>query len=671
MLDKKVLKWLQQTEKLLKEQFDLDTTRQEDMGRLKLNQPWEESIFGDRSMSFGRPINESTKVANLYAAMPRKNNGFEYAEQMPEGGAEQMEWLVSNQGIFHIKEDENGELSVDYHRTNMNESQLNELYENAKDGRIYVNVPGVDIMSGDARCQFLCVSGKDEPLLYDGGLKDFYDLPAEKQEHFLKNHPEIKVNKPGQAKQPGETAKNDRELLETAMLEETVLKDMENPRAVMNHVEQGLQAVSRQITMEEEPEVSEDEKILAAQKKVLSAQYEQAFWYNAHHGLPNCTREDYLLLHLKLKETLSKQVGVEGDVLSGDGLENLYVEKEDGTMEPLFPEHAQLKELGEDGMDGIYRLESAVTERLLDTLAKKPVYVYGPNQDDPQKTKAAEIRLRKNGELQTYVVTEKEPVKPAWYKRLLHSVNSNWYKDEMEQYQAEKAAQQEGLRHRENAAVARETLLNRESHQDEAARKALEKKNAEAMKVKHFEDNMAQLKKVCLSKLSQGVSKEWSMDNLSDTCSLMMFVQEMEDVAKNGTADAKEFLYGLTPEKLTNIYQNVYLKAPDVSAMVRGIKHLGAEQDCSITDYLGEGLSNAIEALGDDPKQYEKEDLRLMDVVAKHLLKEKATLAKRNDLKLTQMGKAFDQKAKAMKAEKKAAAKTEVKTEVKQGMSLT
>lgn len=661
MLKPEVLKWLYKTQKLLKEKFELDTAKPEDVGCIKLNQPWEESIFGSHSLPYGRMINEECKVSNMYACMSRKNNGYEYEREMPEGGQEQLDWLLRNQGTFNVVENENGEPMLDRYGTSMSDDELNELYENAKDGRIYVNVPGVDILSGDPRCQFLCVSKDSEPLLYDGGISDFYKLSEEKQKDFLKNHPEIKVRKNINDAYYTHRA-NDKELLEMVMMEETVLKDMENPQVVMNHAEQALQAVSRQNTIEEK-----------------NAQYEIAFWYNAHHGLPILTQEEDTLLRYTMKDILVNQVKVDSDFLMGDGLVNFFVEAADGSMIPLFPDHKELKEAADGELEATgaaYKTGANVGQTLLEALKAGPVYVYGPNQQEPTQTRAAEIRLRKNGELRTYVVAESDPVKPAWYKRLLNSINKNWYKDEMEQYRAEKAAHDEGMRHKENAEVARQELLDAEAAQQEInspQRQELRRKNAQAVKPRNFEALMTYFKKNSLSELSRQVSEEETLGGMEDTFAQLMFINEMENVAKNGTEDAKELLYQLSADGLVRIYNNVFLKAPDVQETLNTFANMTDDEGDSYTinDYLNRGLCNALEQVGDDPKQYDPEDLQLADMLANHLNGERKNLAKSRKINAVDFGKALDQEAKELKAKqvKKSAEKVndKVKTTEKSG----
>ena len=662
MLKPGVLKWLYQTQKLLKEKFELDTTRQKDMGRLRLNQPQQDSIWGKSALPFGKKIDEEYTVESMYACIPRGMNKCEYYEEPPAGGPDEVEWLLNNQGIFNVVENESGELSLDYHGTSMTEDMLNELYENAKDGRIYVNVPGFDILAGDPRCQFLCVSKENEPLLSRGGIGSFYQLSQEQQEHFLKNHPEIKVKKPDAPKAPGELADNDRELLEMAMLEETELKDMEKPEIVMDHMEQGLQGAGRQATLEEKDVV-----------------YEATVWYNAHHGLPIPAREEHTLLRSTVKNTLLEQVGVESDFLLGEGLENFYVEQEDGSMAPLFPDIRELHQQAEEEIRetaAAYHISSEVSQRMMEAMKNGPLYVYGPDQQNPEKTKAAELRLRKNGELRTYVVSEQDPIKPSWYKRLLNSINKNWYKDEMEQYRAEKAAHDEGMRHKENAAVAREELLNGEAarqQENSPQRQELRQKNARAVKPRNFEKMMTHFKKNCLSQLSSQVSEEETLYRTVDTFGELMFINEMENVAKNGTEDAKELLYQMSADGLVKIYNNVFLKAPDVQETLHTFANMTDDEGDSYTinDYLSRGLCNALEQVGDDPKQYEPEDLQLADMLADHLNGERKNLAKSRKINAVDFGKALDQEAKKLKTEqvKKPAEKVndKVKTTEKSG----
>ena len=662
MLRPEVLAWLYKTQKLLKEKFDLDTSKQKDMGRIRLNQPWRESIFGTHALVYGEKIDEDCKVNNMYACMSRNDKGFEYWEEPPAGGSDQVEWLLNYQGTFHVVENEDGTLELDSLATRMTDEELNELYDNAKDGRIYVNVPGVDILSGDPRCQFLCVSKQGEPLLYDGGPGDFYKLSKEQQEHFLKNHPEIKIRKSGEPKRPGYYGSNDKELLEMAIMEETALKDVENPEVVMNHAEQALQAVSRQNTIEEK-----------------NAQYEIAFWYNAHHGLPILTQEEDTLLRYTMKDILVNQVKVDSDFLMGDGLVNFFVEAADGSMIPLFPDHKELKEAADGELEATgaaYKTGANVGQTLLEALKAGPVYVYGPNQQEPTQTRAAEIRLRKNGELRTYVVAESDPVKPAWYKRLLNSINKNWYKDEMEQYRAEKAAHDEGMRHKENAEVARQELLDAEAAQQEInspQRQELRRKNAQAVKPRNFEALMTYFKKNSLSELSRQVSEEETLGGMEDTFAQLMFINEMENVAKNGTEDAKELLYQLSADGLVRIYNNVFLKAPDVQETLNTFANMTDDEGDSYTinDYLNRGLCNALEQVGDDPKQYDPEDLQLADMLANHLNGERKNLAKSRKINAVDFGKALDQEAKELKAKqvKKSAEKVndKVKTTEKSG----
>ena len=334
-----------------------------------------------------------------------------------------------------------------------------------------------------------------------------------------------------------------------------------------------------------------------------------------------------MLLRRTMHDALLNQVGVDADFLLGDGLENFYVEQEDGTMAPLFPDYAELKKEAEKEPDYPYHTEMVVGQRILEALRENPLYVYGPNIEDPEKTRAAELRLRKNGQLRTYVVSEKDPVKPAWYKRLLNSINKNWYKGEVEQYQREKAVHDEAVRQKENAEEARARLLNGEAPAG-PRQQALREKNAAAVKPRSFESAMAQIKKNCLSNLSRAAASDVTVDHLTDTFSLMMYTRELENVAKNGTPAAREMLYQMSPEKLMGIYQNVYLKSPDVQESINRFQLLGAEGGHTITDHLGLGMCDAIEELGPDLKKYEPEDLALANVTADYLVQQKKNLAK-------------------------------------------
>ena len=162
---------------------------------------------------------------------------------------------------------------------------------------------------------------------------------------------------------------------------------------------------------------------------------------------------------------------------------------------------------------------------------------------------------------------------------------------------------------------------------------------------------MAQIKKNCLSNLSRAAASDVTVDHLTDTFSLMMYTRELENVAKNGTPAAREMLYQMSPEKLMGIYQNVYLKSPDVQESINRFQLLGAEGGHTITDHLGLGMCDAIEELGPDLKKYEPEDLALANATADYLVQQKKNLAKEHKLAPIDLGKAFDQLAESAKAE--------------------
>lgn len=601
MIKPEVLEWLRQAQKLLKEKFDLDTTKRADMGRIKLNQPWRVGYSGAANLiDFGETVDETCQVNNMYACISRDETGCKYWEEPPDGGQERVDWLINHQGTFDVKEVD-GKLTIE---TTMSDAALNALYDNAKDGRIYVNAPGTDIATRDPRCQFLCVSQNGMPMLYDDGMS------------------------------------------------EEEMKDLENPNIVRDHVEQFRQAMDNQAT------VAETRDLL----------YETNFWHNAHLGLPILSKENHTLVQHTITGILSDQVQVDPTFLDGDGLENFFVEQSDGSMSPLFPDRTSLQEKAQgENLDDMRRAQSEISQRLLRTLKEKPIYIYGPNNRNAEKTCAAEIRLRRNGQLRTHVVAETDPVKPSWYKRLLNSINKNWYKGEMEQYRTKKAAHDEALRQKENAAVARGELLNEGAAQtvDSPQRERLRQKNAQAVKSRKFETMVDRFKKDSLSQLSQQVSEEESIKNAGDIFAQMMFVNDLENVAKNGTEDAKEFLYKLSGEDIADIYRNVYIKAPDVVGAVKSIIRR-PDSEYTVNDYLGSGMSDVLLQVGDDPAQYEPEDLQLVNTVSTHLDGFRKNFAVSQKIKPFDMEKVIDLLSKAKKAEKKVEEKPLQKQDKKQ-----
>ena len=649
-----VLKWLYETQEVLKKKFDLDTTRREDMGRIKLNQPYQESDSGERNvLPYGTPIdgNGDCKVANMYACAHRRQDDCGYSGGRPLDAKEEKEWQLNVQQTFRVVVNDSGELELDISATSMNEEDLEKLYENAKDGRIYVNSPGVDILSADKGCAFLCVSKDDKPVLYDGGLKNFNVLPKEKQEHFLKNHPDITIRKPGDPRGPGYYDSNDKELLEIAMKEETELADVENPDIVMNHVEQGLTAVQNETTIGEK-----------------NTRYDAEFWYDVHHGLPTLNRDEDTLLNRTLKDALVNEVDIDSDFLMGQGLENFFVEEVDGSMVPLFPDHQELKEAAEreaESMSGTtYRTGADVGQTLLEAMKAGPVYVYGPGQGNPNEIRAAELRLRRDGKLQTTVVrqTDPEPTKPSWYKRLLNAVNSNWYKEEMDQYRRDKAAHQEAQRHRENAEVARRELLDEEAAQREAdspRRQELLRKNAEAIKFRNVESFADRVREDCLSDLMEWFNDDKATRDMGDTFTKLMFVNDLEKIMRSGTEDAKGLLQRMKHEDLSNLYQNVYMQMPEIKNMVESLP----QQPQRVSWYLGEDL---YRKMADPDKTFGTEDLYL---AGERLTTKKNELAKSHKIKTIDLGKALNQEAKKLKAEqvKKPTEKVKEKTAEKSG----
>lgn len=404
-LSPEVLKWFYETQKQLKEQFELDTSKPEDMGRLKTVHLYKENEAGERvPLGLGEPITDpENMVADVrYATAARAENGRDYANPMPESVDKRLDWIQKSQRTFHVTEGEGGTLTMS---SNMSDQELMQIYNEAKDGRLTVSKPGGDVRNNNGTGMFLCVDKDSMPTFCDSGFAYMKDLSIEQLEQFYQRHPEMLDRKI-----------EDKEALTLARIELTDLNKMESPGMSYDHITASMQGMQSGSLFDENVKWWDE--------------YENLALRQMHANAVPATYQQAAMMQRTIPSMLMQQ-NIQHDLAMGDGLDKFMVT--DGNLEmPLFPDHKEMKaRLKAGDLHAIADMQRRLGEA---ALGGNLTY-FSRDPQNPGQYKGFHFAKNSEGKLTTEPLPTKKPTLP-WYK----SVFSIFFRADVAKYRKDTAA---------------------------------------------------------------------------------------------------------------------------------------------------------------------------------------------------------------------------------------
>ena len=403
MLRPEVLQWFRQLQIVLREQFRLDTTKKEDIGRLRLCRITHQLRPNGKKLVV--PLHEVPKqitdekgsvipyeVRPLYAFMECGMDDEPYEVPMPQDEQAQERWMLEQQAPFNVREKPDGRLFIE---TDLSDDQLNRIYDHAKDGRLYVTYPGGSVtMPDDNIPQFVSVS-KDgaEPCFLSLCRPRTTDLPPEEYRKFYDRHPEF-LSRPV----------TDPAALTAAALETTDYAKTSDPDYLLDRVESLQETLRRAVTDEE---------------AVKQDAFERYFWQTCHLGLAPMKRSDFWFYLTSFPALLSGQLEVDSDYADGDGLENYFIRGEGGALTPLFPDRNDLRSrLATDPT----RTQYEIRARLSSALDGSGLYVHAQKNGEPDASVTAFLKRGADGTVDTVRVDQPKPKAAALWQKILHFI---------------------------------------------------------------------------------------------------------------------------------------------------------------------------------------------------------------------------------------------------------
>ena len=403
MLKPEVLQWFRQLQVALREQFQLDTTKKEDIGRLRLCRITHQLRPNGKKLVV--PLHEIPKqitdekgsvipfeVTPLYAFVECGAGDEPYEVPMPQDEQALERWMLEQQAPFNVREKPDGRLFIE---TDLSDDQLNKIYDNAKDGRLYVTHPGGSVtMPDDNIPQFVSVSSSGtEPCFLSLCKSRTTDLPPEEYKKFYKRHPEF-LTKPV----------TDTAALTTAALETTDYAKTSEPDYLLDRVESIHETLRRAVT--DEDAVKQDA-------------FERYYWQTLHMGLAPMKRSDFWFYLTSFSNLLTGELELDSGYADGDGLENYFIRGENGALTPLFPDRDALRSRLETDPT---RTQYEIRARLSSALDGSGLYVHGPKNSDPESTVTALLKRRADGTVDTVRLDQPKPKAAALWQKILHFI---------------------------------------------------------------------------------------------------------------------------------------------------------------------------------------------------------------------------------------------------------
>lgn len=446
-LPEKVLRWYYETQLLLKEQFDIDTARKEDMGRVHTLQTKVLTLKDDpqkvenvkaayleetdrqkrkalrsqlvpsemRPVPLGEELNPRMvpsaqrfrdenpyQVTEQFAFMKRGDDGQNYVNAIPEYEDDYHTWMLKNQNTFHVKET-NGKLVME---SSLNEAELLRIYQEAKDGRVFVNGVTGDIRKQDGSGMFLSVDQNGSPILVDLALNKVQDLGKEKVKTFYEKHPELM-----------EVSAESIEVDTLARCEMTDIAQCEDPHLINDRMYYGLQDLQNQSGVNSTDE--ERDRLM----------YDKQFWWEMHNGKTPIDFAQFREINSKIPDLLSERLGVHPNFTDGGYLQNCFV-SENGQLRPLFPDHRALMTQGD------MEIENAVKLRMAQAMNNGGFLFCREDPSQPGEYDSVRVSYHENGNPMVSDTPREKPRKPRFFgwKKFWNGINHKWYKRELDDY---------------------------------------------------------------------------------------------------------------------------------------------------------------------------------------------------------------------------------------------
>lgn len=402
-LNPEVLKWFYEAQQQLKERFDLDTSRKEDMGRIQVVHLFKNTADSEKEpLAFGEPAPDTSIWGQAaFATIKRADNGSDYADPMPENMDDRLQWMVDNQRTFQVTKNEDGSLAMN---SEMSDDELMQIYNEAKDGCLVVRQPDGDIRSHNGSGMFLAVDKDGMPAFCDSTIDRLNALSTEQLMGFYENHPEL-LDMP----------LTDPAALMQARIEMSELRKLEKPQHFFDRM--GLAASA----LEGSDMMGED---------LVEADYQHNVWHQFHKNVVPATFTQYKLTQRVLPSLLDNQ-NVSDNCFAGEGLEKFFVVDEQGER-PLFPDYVDIKK-GLQTRDPHAMAE--FDRRMADALDSNTLAYCGRDPENPAQYKSFRLQRNEDGNFEAKQISTKKPTLP-WYKKMF----SIFFRSDIARYQEELAS---------------------------------------------------------------------------------------------------------------------------------------------------------------------------------------------------------------------------------------
>lgn len=187
-LSQEKLKWFYETQQYLKENLDLDTTKPEDIGRLRIAYFYnvrEEGIYRfEEKVLSGAELTGDENISFQYAFVKRDLNSKEYDKTFDDSTVDA---LLQSQKCFNVIKKEDGTYEME---TALEDDQLEQIYECAKDGRFFANEIGKSFGLEDTKSRLITVSKDGGALPLDLPYTNLKQLTKAQQVDFAMAHTE-------------------------------------------------------------------------------------------------------------------------------------------------------------------------------------------------------------------------------------------------------------------------------------------------------------------------------------------------------------------------------------------------------------------------------------------------------------------------------------------------
>ena len=410
-LSQEVLEWYYHLQEHLKNDFRLDTASKKDMGRLRVLRSFvrldEEQEAVPENLRPRRPEESSSEVAvhveDQYATVTLNESGTNYDPPLSgDGDDDAAKELVSRQNTFSVTV-QNGVYTM---HSKMSSEQLERIYQDAKDGCLYVNRPDKSVLASETPSRFIAVAedGKT-PVFVNPFFLDTKKLSDGEFRAFYRQHPELKA----------ESSTNS-EAVRLADLEYGEYRKLPDPagfRAKLMDVLQNFQWTLK---------YTDDDG--------SNEYYKLFFWQENAEKLPPLSGIDFYAVRKSIPGMLGRE-RVDVNVLEEGGLDVFFTEDRNGAMKPMF---ADLDSIG--GSPAARRLE--IERRIIKAVDESELYVVADARGTNDNAVFRRLRRDEEGNIvceQLHRKDEPAPEKPNWIQSLLHAIYSGWYTELCEEYE--------------------------------------------------------------------------------------------------------------------------------------------------------------------------------------------------------------------------------------------